>query len=211
MGSIEYDNDIYYGDLLLIKKRVNEWAESHPRGAWNKYGKIVLGVACLAAIIGAYYLDPNASTKRLSTLTVTMLVAFTLCIIGARQLNVMTQPPFGKLFNIRFEASTKSIICFYQQGMTEYMYEIKDNNIREWVVDEKSWCFYFGGKGELSRNTKEGFERMGTVKGFYMLIPFDEFEVDDIIAPYGDLVTRANGTLRERFLKEGIKTNCIQD
>ena len=93
--------------------------------------------------------------------------------------------------------------------MNEFFYEIKDKNIKEWVVDEEAWCFYFGGKAEISRNTKEGFEKMAEVKGFYMLIPFDEFEVDDIIAPYGDLVTRADGTLRRRFISEGVKAPCI--
>ena len=209
MGSIDYENDIYYGDLMLIKRRVNEWAEKHPRGYMNKYGKILLSLAALAAIIGAYMIDPTGSTSALSPLTITIFVAFLLVIIGARALNKMTQPPFAKLYNVRFEATSKSIICYYQQGMNEFFYEIKDKNIKEWVVDEEAWCFYFGGKAEVRRNTKEGFEKMAEVKGFYMLIPFDEFEVDDIIAPYGDIVTRADGTLRRRFISEGVKAPCI--
>lgn len=203
------ENDIYYGDLMLIKKRVTAWAEKHPKGNVNKYGKIALSILCVGAIIVAYMLDPTADTSSISTLTVTIFVAFVAGIIGARYLNNMTQPPFNKMYNIRFEASTKSIICYYQQGMAEFYYEIKDKDIKEWVVDEDAWCFYFKGKASLMHNTKQGYEKTGELKGFYMLIPFDEYDVDDIIAPYGDKVTRADGTLRQRWIDEKVKGNCI--
>lgn len=205
------ENDIYFGDLMLVKKRVTAWSEKHPRGNINLIGKVIIAILCLGAIVTAYHFDPNGSTQRLSPLTITIFFSFVIAIFAARGINKLTQPPFAKLYNVRFEASTRSIICYYQQGMTEFLYEIKDKNIKEWIVDEDAWCFYFKGKGEISRNTKQGFERMSDVREFYMIIPFDEFEVDDLIAPYGDLVTRADGTLRKKVVDEKVTTPCIVD
>lgn len=204
------ENDIYFGDLMLVKKRVTAWSEKHPNGNINKIGKAIIAILCLGAIIIAYRFDPNGSTERLSPLTITIFFSFVIAIFAARGINKLTQPPFAKLYNVRFEASTRSIICYYQQGMTEFLYEIKDKNIKEWIVDEDSWCFYFKGKAELSRNTKQGFERMdGSIQEFYMIIPFDEYDVDDLIAPYGDLVTRADGTLRKKAVDDKVKHPCV--
>lgn len=197
------ENDLYYGDLILLKKRVSEWQEAHPKGRINKPVKLAAIVVGLALILGAYYIDPEAASKSgISVFTMTILVVLLAMIFLSRKLNAMMQPPFAKLYNARFEASDDGIICYYQQKMSEYHYFIKDKNIKKWIIDSDVNCMYIEGKASLSTTTKDGENPLGSIDAFYMLIPFDQFDLDDLVAPYGDLVEYRNGTLREQFMQE---------
>lgn len=204
------ENDLYYGDLLLLKRRVNEWQNAHPKGKIAKPLKVLVILLGFGAIIGAYKYDPVAATKEgFSVFTATMLVVFILMILFARKLNATLQPPFAKLYNARFEVSDDGIYCYFQQKMAEYGYYIKDKNIKEWIIDDEVHCMYIKGKAEVTMTKKEGAERLGTIDAFYMLIPFDEYDLEDLIAPYGELVQFKNGTLREQFTQEGTNMPII--
>ena len=204
------ENDLYYGDLVLLKRRVTEWQNAHPKGKIAKPLKAFVVIAGFAIIIGAYFIDPEAAQAGgVSVFTMTMLAVFILMIIFARKMSAILQPPFAKLYNARFEASDDGIICFFQQKMAEYQYYIKDKNIKEWIIDDDVHCMYIKGDADFSQTTKEGSERLGTVEAFYMLIPFDEYDLDDLIAPYGDLVQFKNGTLRQQFAGEHIDIPII--
>lgn len=204
------ENDIYYGDLMLLKKRVSEWSELHPKSRIIKFLKLATVVICFGMIFGAYFYDPVAASKSgLSLFTVTIAVAFIIMILVGRKINSTLQPPFRKLYNARFEASDEGIICYFQQQMAEYRYFIKDKNIKEWVVDKLAHCMYIEGNANFSMTTKEGSQNLGTVDAFYMLIPFDDFDLADLIEPYGDLVQIQEGTLRARFETENTALPCI--
>lgn len=207
---MDKETDIYYGDLMLLKRRINEWAASHPKNKVSqiaKYATVALG---FAAMIGAYYYDPAAAAEqRISLFTCTIFFAFLAMIFVSRKVTAILQPPFKKLYNVRIEASDDGIFCYYQQKMIEYSYFIKDKDIREWIIDSDTNSMYIKGKAELQRATKEGPERVGSVGEFYMLIPFDQFDLDDLIEPYGDLVQYQNGTMRNRVAKAGVTTLAV--
>ncbi|MBQ0004856.1 MAG: hypothetical protein KBS68_03215 [Clostridiales bacterium] len=206
------ENDIYYGDLMLLKRRVNEWAASHPKNKLFQLTKIGVLLAGFGAMILAYMVNPAAAQEqRVSLFTCTIFFAFVAMITVARKITSTLQPPFNKLYNVRFEASDEGILCYYQQKMVEYNYYIKDKNIKEWIIDSDVNCMYIRGKAELTKATKEGPERVGSVEAFYMLIPFDQFDLDDLVEPYGNLVQYQNGTMRDRIAAAGVTKPVVDE
>lgn len=204
------ENDIYYGNLMLLKQRVNAWATSHPLHLISVVAKFGTAIIGFAAMFYVYYKDPvEAAKQSITPFTLTILIAFLAMIFVARKVNSILQPPFAKLYNARFEASDDGIYCFYQQKMAEFHYYIKDKNIKEWTIDRKTNCMYIKGKADLSKVTREGEENVGPIDALYMLIPFDEFDLDDLIAPYGDLVQFKDNTMREQYTSENATTPYI--
>ena len=45
--------------------------------------------------------------------------------------------------------------------------------------------------------------RQHSINGIYALIGFDEYDLDDLLEPYGELVRVQPGTLRRKYLEEG--------
>lgn len=195
---INEDNDIYNGNLMLLKKRQSSWAESHPKGKFLKYMSLV---AVLIGI-GVMMLPVKYAPGREPVLWLVIGVVLVLLFIMGISINKITRPPFEKIHNARFEASDNGLYYAYQYGMKIYNYYIADNNIKKMIFDEKNWVLYLEGEGEVEVIDKTGMRNLGKIDKMYCLVPVDEFDMDDLLEPYGDMVTRDNDSIRRQFVQE---------
>lgn len=195
---INEDNDIYYGNLLLLKKRQNVWADSHPKGKILKYLLLVV----VAIGIGIMFLPLKYAPGREPVLWLVIgIVLLVICAFGI-YINKTTRPPFEKIHNARFEASDKGLYYAYQYGMKIYNYFIEDTAIKKMVYDDKSWTLYIEGTAEVEVIDKKRIWQLGEIDRMYCLIPVDGYDMDDLLEPYGDLVERNPGSLRRKFVNE---------
>ena len=105
-------------------------------------------------------------------------------------------------YSARIEAAPKGLYYIYQQGMMMITYYIKDKDLKEIIRDDEVNCLYFKGKGMLEVKTPKEI-RQHSINGIYALIGFDEYDLDDLLEPYGELVRVQPGTLRRKYLEEG--------
>ena len=58
-------------------------------------------------------------------------------------------------------------------------------------------------EGNAVINTeRRGGESEETVTEFYALVPFDKYDLDDLLQPYGKKVKNAKGSLRQKYIDE---------
>jgi len=195
---IDENNDIYYGNLALLKRRQNAWSSAHPASGRIKVAGAFIAAAAIAVMCLPLKLWPGNNNALLAFIALALLILY----FAGKSFNRLTKAPFEKIHSARFETSDEGIWYSYQYGMKIYNYFIADEDIETFVVDEKYWIVYFEGPGQAEVIDKKGKRDLGTVDKMYCLIPFDEFDLDDLTAPYGDAVTRADGTMRDRFCAE---------
>ena len=59
------------------------------------------------------------------------------------------------------------------------------------------------GDAAINIQTRKG-ETEENVSEFYALVPFDKYDLDDLLAPYKKKVKKADGELRERFTEKSM-------
>ncbi len=199
----DQNNDKYLSDLGTLNRRKNEWSEVHPKYKMYKgLAFLMFGIGCVV-IWRMYLLTKNAATS-METLPLHASIWGTalLTILVNKYGKKIYEKPFGSLHSTRLEAAPKGIYYIYQQGMMMVTYYIKDKDLREIIRDDESNCLYFKGKGMLEVQTRKGTAQH-SINGIYALIGFDRYDLDDLLEPYGDMVTVAPGTLRKKYLDEG--------
>ena len=200
---VDHNNDKYLVDLGLLNKRKHAWNGMHPK--FRMYRALVFlmfGLGCIG-IYRAFIATQGATTTR-------GILPLHLAIWGTGLITILAhyfgkkqyEKPFGGIHSARFEAAPKGIYYIYQQGMKLITYYIKDKDIREIIRDDEAHCLYIKGKGMLEVTMRKE-KRQHSIHGIYALISFDEYDLDDLLEPYGELVKSAPGTLRSQFLSEG--------
>lgn len=195
---ISEDNDIYNGNLMLLKKRQSAWAEAHPKGKILKYMSLVAVIIG----IGIMFLPIKYAPGREPVLWLVIGIVLAVLFVFGISINKITRPPFEKIHNARFEASDKGLYYAYQYGMKVYNYYIADKDIHKMILDQKSWVLYIEGVGEVEVLDKKGKRDLGEIERMYCLIPIDEFDVDDLLEPYGEMVSREDGSIRQQYARE---------
>lgn len=209
---MDNQNDIYNGDLLQLKKNVSKWTSQHPKHIFYMVLRVLLIVGGFGGMYYAYTINPELASKQGITYFTGTVLAILIIMIGAgKDINNRVQPPFSKLYNARFEATDKGILCIYQQGMSEFTYSIKDNDIKEWIIDDKANCFRIEGWATITEKNKKGINRIDNVEVFYMLFPFDSYDIEDLVSPYEEsgVVKSKSGSLRRMSDNEGLKVPYI--
>ena len=51
-------------------------------------------------------------------------------------------------------------------------------------------------------NERRGGETEESVSEFYCLVPFDKYDLDDLLQPYGKKVKTVKGTIRQKYLDD---------
>lgn len=197
------DNDRYLADMPLFQKRKVKWGETHP--LFKKLRKLVWGslaVGCVAVGI-TYFLtkDLPETNKNVLPLFIAIWVTMAFTYAFGRVGKQIYEQPFYGLHNCRFEASDYGLYYIYQQGMTLVTYYIKDKNIKEIIRDDECSAVCIRGHADTEVHGRKGIEEK-PVEELYALISFDEYDLDDLLAPYGDLVKVAPGTLRVECAKK---------
>ena len=193
------ERDIYYCQLPLVKMLCNRWAEAHPaRKKQNAVvgATLIIGLGIILSML--YYTIKHTSVPQWY-LHVSIWVAALIVFVAGRQRNSICNPPFKGLLNVRYEMSDEGIYYIYQEKLTVYTFFIADDDIEEIIYDDEFQVLHIVGGGEVSAETRKGVTKPTSVTGYYCLLPYDEFDIDDILNPYGEIVKRVHGDLRRDF------------
>ena len=144
-----------------------------------------------AKYIGRVFQDPMMGTAANMWIEENLALA-------ARRGKRMSQDPFNGFHNARFEVSDDTVYYVYQQGMKLKTYYIRDAQIKKIIRDDEAGVLCIEGKATVNIQTRDS-ETEESLDKFYALVPFDKYELDDLLAPYKRKVVKADGKLRENF------------
>ena len=194
---LDPNNDVYPGDLGILNARKHKWAKGTKKGYGFKIASYGILAAGLAVIISVALRTQGAESSQLPVhLTIWTVAALT--FIAARRGKRMSQDPFNGFHNARFEVSDDTVYYVYQQGMKLKTYYIRDAQIKKIIRDDEAGVLCIEGKATLNTQTRDS-EKEESLDKFYALVPFDKYELDDLLAPYKRKVVKADGKLREEY------------
>ena len=194
---LDPNNDVYPGDLGILNARKHKWAKGTNKGFGFKIASYVILAAGLVAIIKVALMTQGAESSQLPVhLTIWTVAALT--FIAARRGKRMSQDPFNGFHNARFEVSDDTVYYVYQQGMKLKTYYIRDAQIKKIIRDDEAGVLCIEGKATLNTQTRDS-ETEENLDKFYALVPFDKYELDDLLAPYKKKVVKSDGKLRESY------------
>ncbi len=194
---LDPNNDVYPGDLGILNARKHKWAKGTKKGYGFKIASYGILAAGLVAIIKVALMTQGAESSQLPVhLTIWTVAALT--FIAARRGKRMSQDPFNGFHNARFEVSDDTVYYVYQQGMKLKTYYIRDAQIKKIIRDDEAGVLCIEGKATVNIQTRDS-ETEESLDKFYALVPFDKYELDDLLAPYKRKVVKADGKLRENF------------
>ena len=194
---LDPNNDVYPGDLGILNARKHKWAKGTKKGYGFKIASYGILAAGLAVIISVALRTQGAESSQIPVhLTIWTVAALT--FIAARRGKRMSQDPFNGFHNARFEVSDDTVYYVYQQGMKLKTYYIRDAQIKKIRRDDESGVLCIEGKASLNIQTRDS-ETEESLDKFYALVPFDKYELDDLLAPYKKKVVKSDGKLRESF------------
>ena len=194
---LDPNNDVYPGDLGILNARKHKWAKGTNKGFGFKIASYVILAAGLVAIIKVALMTQGAESSQLPVhLTIWTVAALT--FIVSRRGKRMSQDPFNGFHNARFEVSDDTVYYVYQQGMKLKTYYIRDAQIKKIIRDDEAGVLCIEGKATLNTQTRDS-ETEENLDKFYALVPFDKYELDDLLAPYKKKVVKSDGKLRESF------------
>ena len=194
---LDPNNDVYPGDLGILNARKHKWAKGTKKGYGFKIASYVILAAGLVVIISVALRTQGAESSQLPVhLTIWTVAALT--FIVSRRGKRMSQDPFNGFHNARFEVSDDTVYYVYQQGMKLKTYYIRDAQIKKIIRDDEAGVLCIEGKATLNTQTRDS-ETEENLDKFYALVPFDKYELDDLLAPYKRKVVKADGKLREEY------------
>lgn len=196
------DNDIYQGNLAMLNSRKHAWAakeESSARYRILAWAVVAVGFIC---IIFAY-LKVRGGTTSMSQLPmhITIWITALLAIIISRRGKKISEQPFAGFHMAHFELDDDTVYYQYQKGMSLRTYYIKDKDIKKIYRDDEAGVILIEGDAKLNIQTRKA-ETETDISSFYALVPFDKYDLDDLLAPYKKKVKAANGKLRQRYIDE---------
>jgi hypothetical protein len=194
---LDPNNDVYPGDLGILNARKHKWAKGTKKGYGFKIASYVILAAGLVVIIKVALMTQGSESSQLPVhLTIWTVAALT--FIVSRRGKRMSQDPFNGFHNARFEVSDDTVYYVYQQGMKLKTYYIRDAQIKKIIRDDEAGVLCIEGKATLNTQTRDS-ETEESLDKFYALVPFDKYELDDLLAPYKRKVVKADGKLREEY------------
>ena len=194
---LDPNNDVYPGDLGILNARKHKWAKGTKKGFGFRIASYVILAAGLVVIIKVALMTQSAESSQFPVhLTIWTVAALT--FIAARRGKRISQDPFNGFHNARFEVSDDTVYYVYQQGMKLKTYFIRDAQIKKIIRDDEAGVLCIEGKATLNTQTRDS-ETEENLDKFYALVPFDKYELDDLLAPYKRKVVKADGKLRENF------------
>ena len=194
---LDPNNDVYPGDLGILNARKHKWAKGTTKGSGFRIASYATLAAGLAVIVNVALRTQGAESSQLPVhLTIWTVAALT--FIVSRRGKRMSQDPFNGFHNARFEVSDDTVYYVYQQGMKLKTYYIRDAQIKKIRRDDEAGVICIEGKATLNTQTRDS-ETEENLDKFYALVPFDKYELDDLLAPYKRKVVKSDGKLREDY------------
>ena len=196
---LDPNNDKYPGDLALLNKRKHQWSKAGEKGTKYKYGSFAVLAAGFAAIVFVASKTPDGASQLPIHLTIWVVALLTYLV--AHRGRVLSEAPFNGYHSARFEVSDDTVYYVYQQGLKLKTYYIRDAEIKKIRRDDESGVLCIEGKATVNIQSRSA-ETEEKVDEFYALVPFDKYELDDLLAPYKRKVVKADGKLRKQFSEE---------
>jgi len=196
------ENDVYTGDLSILNIRKQEWIKGDQKASvWRRASYVVLLIGFVFIIyMGTRTFGGNTMMSQLP-LHISIWITALITYLVARKGKVTASQPFNGIHSARFEVDDDTVYYVYQQGMSLKTYYIRDEDIKSIVRDDESGVVIFNGEGTINTQRRKG-ETEENVDEFYALIPFDKYDLDDLLQPYGRKVKKANGKLRQKYIDE---------
>ncbi len=198
------DNDIYNGDLSTLNNRKQAWARGDVTSA--KYSKakwVVLAIGFAGIIYTSTRTFGGTTMMSQFPLHVSIWLTALVTFLVAKKGKDVAQLPFTGFHMAHFEVDDDTVYYVFQKGMTLRTYYIKDGSIKRIFRDDEAGVILIQGPAKVNIRTRKG-ETEESVDEFYALIPFDKYDLDDLLQPYRKKVTQVNGKLRTRYTEENL-------
>lgn len=194
-------NDVYPGDLSILNIRKQQWAKGEEKSRIYTILSVVIligGLICMIIVNNKF-----GGTTMMSQLPlhVTIWITALLAFLTSRKGKQISQAPFFGYHDARFETDDDTLYYRYQQGMTLRTFIIKDSKIHKITRDDEWGVILIEGDGTVNIERRGG-ETEEQVKEFYCLVPFDKYDLDDLLQPYGKKVKSVKGSLRQKYIDE---------
>lgn len=198
------DNDIYQGDLATLNANKQAWSSAEKSSSIYRYASWVVVAVGLIVIIFVYT-KVRGGTTSMSQLPLHISIWTTalLAILVAWQGKKVSEKPFAGFHMAHFEADDDTVYYQFQKGMTLQTYYIKDKDIKKIYRDDASGVLLIEGDATINVQTRKDESEM-SVSEFYALVPFDKYDLDDLLAPYKKKVKRMDGKLREKYSEDHL-------
>ncbi len=198
------DNDIYQGDLATLNRNKQAWSSADDTSARFRiaaWAVVAIGFLCIIYV----YTRVRGGTTTMSQLPlhISIWVTALLAIFVSKRGKKISERPFAGFHMAHFEADDDTVYYQYQKGMSLRTYYIKDKNIKKIYRDDSAGVLLIEGDAAINIQTRKG-ETEENVSEFYALVPFDKYDLDDLLAPYKKKVKKADGELRERFTEKNM-------
>ena len=198
------DNDIYQGDLATLNRNKQAWSSADDTSARFRiaaWAVVAIGFLCIIYV----YTRVRGGTTTMSQLPlhISIWVTALLAIFISNRGKKISERPFAGFHMAHFEADDDTVYYQYQKGMSLRTYYIKDKNIKKIYRDDSAGVLLIEGDAAINIQTRKG-ETEENVSEFYALVPFDKYDLDDLLAPYKKKVKKADGELRERFTEKNM-------
>ena len=199
---LDPNNDVYQGDLLTLKRKLQDWASADKTTTMYRTGPwLIVAVGFVVIIYVMLQVKDGTTAQSQLPLHISIWITALLAIIVSRHGKKLAQSPFWKFHMARFEADDDTLYYVFQKGMTLQTYYIKDKKIKKIYRDDTAGVLLIKGDADLNIQTRNG-ETDEKISEFYALIPFDKYDLDDLLHPYRKKVVNADGQLREQYTQE---------
>ncbi|MBR2675201.1 MAG: hypothetical protein IKE52_07130 [Mogibacterium sp.] len=198
------ENDIYQGDLATLNTRKHAWSSAEKSAAKYRTGSwIVLAIGFAVIVFTMLKVRGGETSMSQLPMHISIWATALAAILVNRMGKKRSEQPFAGFHMAHFETDDDTLYYQYQKGMTLQTYYIKDNEIKRIYRDDEHGVLLFEGEAKINVQTRKG-ETERDVSAFYALVPFDKYDLDDLLAPYKGKVKTAQGELRERFSEEHL-------
>lgn len=194
-------NDVYPGDLSILNIRKQDWAKGEERSKIYTILSFVILIAGLITMILVSNKNKGGTMMSQLPLHITIWTTALLAFLTARKGKQLSQAPFYGFHDARFETDDDTLYYRFQKGMTLRTYIIKDKDVKRITRDDDWGVICINGDAVVNIERRGG-ETEEKVDEFYALVPFDKYDLDDLLQPYGKKVKSANGTLRQKYIDE---------
>lgn len=195
------NNDVYPGDLSILNVRKQQWAKGEDRSRIYSVASVVILIAGLICMIIVNMRFGGTTMMSQLPLHITIWTTALVVFLVSRKGKQLSQAPFFGFHDARFETDDDTLYYRYQQGMTLRTFIIKDNNIHRITRDDEWGVILIEGDGVINIERRGG-ETEEKVSEFYCLVPFDKYDLDDLLQPYGKKVKTAKTPLRQKYIDE---------
>ena len=198
------DNDVYQGDVVTLNKVKQAWSSAEQSSAKYRIGAWAVAGIGFLVIIYVYTLVRHGTTQMSQLpLHITIWIVALLAIFISKHGKKISEQPFAGFHMAHFEVDDDTVYYQFQKGMTLRTYYIKDKDIKKIYRDDEACVLLIEGDAVINIQTKRSeFEEK--VSEFYALVPFDKYDLDDLLHPYKKKVRKADGTLRQKFSEEHL-------